>query len=372
MATTIAPAAVSAPLTLPERLALLTRNPFVDSLMHAVTGLLIILDDQRRVLTVNDSLLGILGNNNRSHILGMRLGEAIACLNAQDAPGGCGASRFCASCGASNAILRSLAENTTVEQTCAARVEQHGHEVEICFQVRSSPVVFEGQTFILLFLQDITTQHSQAALERVFFHDIGNILTTLLVATENLDRDRDNQKLIDMIRRASRRLKNEMEIQRNLSRTNAATYRVALGEVGVARIVEEVVAEISQHEAAVGKALLLPDLLPEIELRTDSSLLHRILLNMLINACEASDPGGQVKLWVESGEGTTTFLVWNARPIPPEIRPRIFQRHFSTKGGQGRGLGTYSMKLFGETALHGKVDFSSSPEGGTTFRLTLG
>jgi sensor histidine kinase regulating citrate/malate metabolism len=63
--------------------------------------------------------------------------------------------------------------------------------------------------------------------------------------------------------------------------------------------------------------------------------------------------------------------VRNTGTIPADVARRIFQRHFSTKDGQGRGLGTYAMKLFGEEFLDGSVDFSSTAEDGTVFTLTL-
>lgn len=367
----IAPAEPPSPALLQQNLEALTRNPIIDSLLHSFSGFLAVLDAQGRIMTVNASFLEFLGNDNPLKTLGSRLGEAIACIHARDARGGCGSTRFCASCGAGNAIQISLSEDKPVERICAATVVQDGQEREMCFQVRSSPILMEERKFILLLMQDITTQHTRAALERVFFHDIGNILTSLLGATENLDKDRDNQKLIEITRRAGRRLRNEIEIQRTLSRANSATYQLSLRKIRVDQIVQELEEVISQHEAAAGKELQLPDPLPDLELLTDSSLLHRILLNMLTNAFEATDPGGQVKLRVVAEGQGTTFMVWNAREIAPEIRPRIFQRHFSTKGGQGRGLGTYSMKLFGEKILYGKVDFSSSAEDGTTFRLML-
>ena len=37
--------------------------------------------------------------------------------------------------------------------------------------------------------------------------------------------------------------------------------------------------------------------------------------------------------------------------------------------GQGRGLGTYSIKLLTERYLKGKVDFTSDATAGTTFRV---
>jgi sensor histidine kinase regulating citrate/malate metabolism len=49
---------------------------------------------------------------------------------------------------------------------------------------------------------------------------------------------------------------------------------------------------------------------------------------------------------------------------------QLFQRSFSTKG-TGRGIGTYSMKLFGEKYLEGRVDFESTRENGTTFFIEI-
>jgi len=59
------------------------------------------------------------------------------------------------------------------------------------------------------------------------------------------------------------------------------------------------------------------------------------------------------------------FSVHNPEFIPTEIQGQIFKRSFSTKG-QGRGLGTYSMKLL-SSFVKGKVWFTSSPQEGTTF-----
>jgi len=46
--------------------------------------------------------------------------------------------------------------------------------------------------------------------------------------------------------------------------------------------------------------------------------------------------------------------------LPEEIALRIFQRSFSTKGSKGRGLGTYSMKLFTETYRAGTYPFQTT------------
>jgi hypothetical protein len=46
------------------------------------------------------------------------------------------------------------------------------------------------------------------------------------------------------------------------------------------------------------------------------------------------------------------------------------QRYFTTKKEQGRGLGTYGMKLIGERYLRGKVSFETS-SAGTVFTFSL-
>jgi sensor histidine kinase regulating citrate/malate metabolism len=55
--------------------------------------------------------------------------------------------------------------------------------------------------------------------------------------------------------------------------------------------------------------------------------------------------------------------------MPPEIQLQVFQRSCSTKG-DGRGTGTYSIRLLSSYLL-GAASFSSTPEEGTTFHVTL-
>ena len=72
-----------------------------------------------------------------------------------------------------------------------------------------------------------------------------------------------------------------------------------------------------------------------------------------------------------AGEGDDVrFWVHNPMFMPPSVRLQIFKRSFSTKGS-GRGLGSYSVKILTECYLKGKVGFTSSKEGGTTFFVIL-
>ena len=108
-----------------------------------------------------------------------------------------------------------------------------------------------------------------------------------------------------------------------------------------------------------------------MQLVTDPLLLEHVLTNLLVNAFEASRPGGLVRLTLAPGEGEIELRVWNAGEIPIAVRSRIFQRYFTTKPGEGRGQGTYATKLFAEECLGGRVAFTSEPGEGTTFEVRL-
>ena len=93
---------------------------------------------------------------------------------------------------------------------------------------------------------------------------------------------------------------------------------------------------------------------------------------MAINALEATDGEKPVRVWAEKGDpGPISFHVWNHRYIPEPVALRVFQRNFTTKEGGGRGIGTFSMKFFGEDVLGGRVHFTTDEEEGTTFVFTL-
>ena len=66
-------------------------------------------------------------------------------------------------------------------------------------------------------------------------------------------------------------------------------------------------------------------------------------------------PGGSVRLTVETAGDEVALRVWNAAAIPASVLPRIFQRYFSTKPGEGRGQGTFIARLFTERFLHGTL-----------------
>ena len=373
MQTYFAPAERSSDSQLRTEIEEVSQSPLMDSLLTLTSGLLAVLNERRQILALNESLLETLGAGDAARILGLRMGEAIGCVHAGETEGGCGTTELCSTCGQALAIVTSLSKNEPVARTCAIKTRRNGRDEDLFFRVQCCPTELHGQRLLLVFLQDITHQQKWQALERAFFHDVNNLLAGLLGSVElsmHLQQQgapAETEHLYDL----SLRLAKEVEMQRCLTQDSLANYRPVLQPLSVVRIMQAIRNLFRSHPAAEDRRLVLPEPVPDLSLTTDRCFFLRVLENMIINALEASDAGDEVRVSCESSDTTVTFSVWNRQAIPREIAGRIFQRNFSTKEDQGRGLGTYSMKLFGEQFLGGRVSFTSSESEGTVFRFSL-
>jgi len=339
-------------------------------LLTSVNGILAILNPHRQIISVNTQFLEWCGVKNAQSLLGLRPGEVLECSYCHLEKGGCGTSEYCSTCGAAIAIVSSMEKKEAVEQICALKTEKDRQVQEMVLKVKAQPMELQGKTFQLLYLQDITRQQHRAALERSFFHDINNMLFGLAGASEMLGMENPHSQFLPMMEQALHRIRQEMDIQKQLLKSKDCTISTHWLPINVSLLLNELGQFFQQHPACRGKKLIIEEPEQGEEIISDRSLLFRILSNMITNALEASVEGDTVKLWVERDK-SLSFKVWNRQSIPENVSLRIFQRNYSSKEGEGRGFGTYSMKLFGEQILGGKVRFTSSQEEGTLFQLSL-
>ncbi len=106
----------------------------------------------------------------------------------------------------------------------------------------------------------------------------------------------------------------------------------------------------------------------EIYVHGDRDLIQQAILNVVVNGVEAMKSGGRLGLEVRrEGDECCLSVSDEGAGIPPEVREKIFNLYFSTKG-KGSGIGL--AMTFRVVQLHnGTIDFASEPGQGTTFRL---
>jgi signal transduction histidine kinase len=110
-----------------------------------------------------------------------------------------------------------------------------------------------------------------------------------------------------------------------------------------------------------------PDL-PEVE--HDSDQIHQVVLNLLLNAVQAVERTGTVRVEIGSRDGFATVVVGDTgRGIPAQNLPNIFRPFYTTKGG-GTGLGLSLAHRIVEEH-HGRIEVSSVVGSGSRFTVLL-
>jgi nitrogen fixation/metabolism regulation signal transduction histidine kinase len=175
-------------------------------------------------------------------------------------------------------------------------------------------------------------------------HEIKNPLTPIRLGVQHLrrahaDRRPDFERILEQnVARILAEIQRLDEIARTFSKYGTAkTERAPSGPVDVARIARDVV-ELERMGEGGGVAWQVSSAeTPRVAMANEGEL-REVLLNLLENARHARAATVCVDLagndgWVElrvtdDGEG-----------IPPDVMPRIFEPHFSTKtSGSGLGL----------------------------------
>jgi signal transduction histidine kinase len=114
----------------------------------------------------------------------------------------------------------------------------------------------------------------------------------------------------------------------------------------------------------------LIDIDPQFWLRSNPTLLRRILTNLIINAIQAMPQGGNLTVNATPLNGNLLLVVKDTGVgIPEDVKPKLFTPMMTTKA-KGQGLGLAVVKRLVE-ALGGSVSFESQVGKGTEFLVTL-
>jgi nitrogen-specific signal transduction histidine kinase len=344
------------------------------TLIEAVPDYALVLNEEQQILAVNSRLLHSFGIDEIEILIGRRPGEAIGCIFADEGEDGCGTGRHCAFCGAAASIRESRRFNVQSSRECRLSVNgRKGGPLDL--QVVATPVVLDDLHLTVCVFKDISNEKWRNVLERVFFHDVINTaggirgIADLLARGRLGDPDQENhykQWLVDL----SDQLIDEISHQRKLMAAEQGKFVPDFGLIEVSDLLAEVHALYVHHEVAAGIELALGPV-PAGMIVSDVAILRRILGNLVKNALEATPVGGRVTISASTTDKAITFSVHNPGVMSLEVQLQLFQRSFSTKEASGRGIGTYSAKLFAERYLKGRVAFVSREPEGTTFNLTI-
>ncbi|MBU8913180.1 MAG: HAMP domain-containing histidine kinase [Spirochaetales bacterium] len=340
-------------------------------LLNSLPITVAVLDENQRVVFGEERLMTLINQTGPPNGK-RRPGDVLHCVNAAS-PEGCGTSEACRLCGAYQAIHESRSTNAPVTREC--RIQYHAGRGygAIDAKVTAAPYRDGERDYTLLTLQDLGVEKRRRVLERVFLHDLMNTaggLTGLIQVLMEADDPETMPELLGEAERAGQQLLDEIIAQRQLMGAENNELPVALEDhdsLGILHLARDVIAP---HNVAAGREIQIDPESERFMIHTDRVLLSRVLVNLVKNALEATHAPDPVTLGAGSAAGTAVFSVHNTGIMSEDVQLQMFQRSFSTKG-EGRGVGTYSVRLLTENYLGGSVDFTSVEGTGTTFRVRL-
>ncbi len=202
-------------------------------------------------------------------------------------------------------------------------------------------------------------------------HDIGNTLTVANSAISWLEDPsmsaEERAAAVSDLKRASQEL---AQLTRRLMLLQGARTASPAQNVLLAQVIKESVRFAQPHPRVHGCRFSYA-LDESARFNLVPITLGRILLNLILNAADATDGHGKIHIRLWQSDGQIHVEVHDNGPgIPPEMRDKVFEPLYTSKA-DGTGLGLVSVKAAVEQELGGEISIVDSPFGGATFRISL-
>lgn len=210
-------------------------------------------------------------------------------------------------------------------------------------------------------------------------HEINNPLESLTNLLYLMEVDRDSpEKGQEYLRMAQRELSRVVQISKQtltFSRETSSPVRVQLAD-----LIEEVL-------ALYGRKIAEADLRVVRQYESSEAVtvfpgeMRQVLSNLIANAIEATEPGGLLifrlrpaRNWSDQGvRGVRLSVADNGSGMPVEVRNRLGEPFFTTKGQHGTGLGLWvTRSILNRYGGNLQLRSSTAPDRhGTVFSLFL-
>ncbi len=339
----------------------------LETVINSIDDGIVVLDTERHVIAANDAFL-----QRARHSCRARREEVLGCACGEFTPGGC----TVADC-PTLACLRSGARQVRI---CERRTAEGKAVWE---EVHASPILDAGGRLqqVVEVWRDISERRAAEArlaeshrlasvgtLASGFSHELNTPLATVLTCVEGILRENDPAQIRENAAIAREQILRCRGITQHFLRMSRGQRSqgevVDLGPVigAVARLIEPTARE---HTVTV-EVRPLPS---GMHVRAEEADLQHTLINLLLNAVQASRAGGRVTVEAEMGAQVHVRVRDDGCGIAPEDQKRIFEPFVCARQG-GNGLGLFLALNF-VRRWGGDIRVASEPGHGSTFEIVL-
>lgn len=205
-------------------------------------------------------------------------------------------------------------------------------------------------------------------------HELRTPVSVLLTQTQGtLNRERsaaEYRETLEACQRAAQRMRRLIESLLALARLDAGQETMKRLPFDFSRTIADCVEAV--QPLATERGVKIQSDLAAINCLGDSERLAQVVTNLLTNAIQYNQPGGEVRLTLAAQDGLASLTVADTGPgIEPEALPHVFERFYradKSRSTGGNGLGLSISKAIVEA--HGGT-LEAASEIGTGSRFTV-
>jgi len=205
------------------------------------------------------------------------------------------------------------------------------------------------------------------ALSAFFIHDLKNLASRLSLAMQNLPVHFDNPAFRqDLLRGISQSVSEMNSLVSQLSPLSSG-LELRRTETNLNALISSTLGSLDGSL----KSNLVQGLQPVPPLRIDVEQIQKVLVNLVLNAAEASPDRGEIRVSTAERGGWVVLTVSDAgRGMSKQFIARSLFKPFQTTKPKGLGIGLFHSKKIVE-AHRGRIEVESEEGKGSTFRVLL-
>ncbi|MEV4703441.1 ATP-binding protein [Actinoplanes sp. NPDC049316] len=239
--------------------------------------------------------------------------------------------------------------------------------------------LFERERHLVARLQELDTAKNDFM--STVSHELRTPLTSiagyveLLLDAEAGELGPPQRRMLEVIGRNTRRLRELIEDMLILSKIESGAFRTTRGPVDLVAVAEQALAAVAPA-AAKSQVELRTEVDRPLELSADAEQLDRVLMNLLSNAVKFTPAGGAVTLTARrEGDEVRLAVADTGIGIPPGEQHSLFARFFRASNAihqaiPGTGLGLAIVRTIVENH-GGRIEVASTVGEGTTVTVRL-
>ena len=348
-----------------------TQRQRLETVINSIDDGIVVLDSERKIIAANDAFLQR-ANSSREQVLGC------SCYKVE--PGPCNLSDC--------PTLACLKAGTRQVRICERKT---GNNAVAWEEIHASPILDSSGrlTQVVEVWRDISDRRAAEAklaesyrlasvgiLASGFSHEMNTPLATTLMCVEGILREtpieHDNPKDPSKIREQASIAREQILRCRGITQH---FLRLSRGQRQAADIVDVNAAiaaaqRLVEPTARASSVTVLVQPSPHtLRVRADEAELQNLLVNLLLNAIQASKAGGKVMVATQGGDAIHIRVTDEGCGIAPEHQQKIFEPFFSLRPG-GTGLGLF-LSLNAVRNWGGTITVESVPGKGSTFGVVI-